>query len=214
MIYDEMRTAHSSQAATISAGDRFFRTYQAHCLSPDTDTLFNLLNALHSMNDKLRKAHNRDLFSLKEFVALKALRNLFHHQDELLNDVRVLVVQDLPSISTDQIFVCLAPRALVEIAISGIELKRRKEDGPMAREALKWYGNVVNLNPCIFNLAVHIYEIINEIDLPLSSNAYFSFRERYEFEECNGYSHFITGDISCLSGDVEAVLKVAFADVA
>lgn len=213
MVYDDMRIAHCGRAATINAADRFFRMYQAHSLSADTDTLFNLLNALHSLNDKLRKAYSRDFFSLKEFVALKALRNLFHHQDELLNEVRVLAVQDLPPLSTDLIYVCLVPRGLVENAISEIEPKRMAEDEPLVREALKWYGNVVNLNPCIFNLAVHVYEIVNEINLPLSSNAYLSFQKSYEFEEHHGHAHFIAGDIACHAGDVETVLTTAFADV-
>jgi len=39
-------------AAETAAG-RLFRTYKQHCVAPDLDTLHNLLNALHSFNDRL-----------------------------------------------------------------------------------------------------------------------------------------------------------------
>lgn len=172
-----------------------------------------MLNALHSLNDKLRREHNADFFSLKEFVALKALRNLFHHQDELLHEVRIVPADRLPPITTDLIFLCLLPRSLVESAIASIEVKRRSTDEPLVREALKWYRNVVNINPCIFNFAVHVYEKMESLRIALSSEAYSSFRASYEFEERAGHSHFITGDIACHAGSVNAVLDIAFADV-
>src|SRR5436305_14923307 len=75
-----------------AAADRFFRAYHAHCTMPDEDTLFNLLNALHSFNDKLRKATRHDLFGSINFQALKALRNLLHHESELMNRVKVVRV--------------------------------------------------------------------------------------------------------------------------
>jgi len=62
----------------MAAADRLFRCYAKHCLDPDADTLFAYLNALHSFNDKLNKLTKKSLFASTEFVALKALRNLFH----------------------------------------------------------------------------------------------------------------------------------------
>lgn len=105
------------------------------------------------------------------------------------------------------------PRSLVESAIGSIDVKRRPTDGPLVRDALKWYGNVVNINPCIFNFSVHVYEKMESLKIALSSAAYSSFRERYEFEERAGHSHFVTGDIACHAGSVNAVLDIAFADV-
>ena len=42
--------------ALTAAADRFFRAYAMHCLDPDEDTLFAMLHALHSINDKLDRS--------------------------------------------------------------------------------------------------------------------------------------------------------------
>jgi hypothetical protein len=67
---------HSSK----TAAERYFRLYHCHCVEPDQDTLFSLLNAAHSLNDRLSKELKVDFYSCNEFVPLQALRNLFHHQ--------------------------------------------------------------------------------------------------------------------------------------
>jgi hypothetical protein len=202
-----------SKIATQSAADRFFRAYQTHCTSPDLDSLFNLLNASHSLNDKMRKEYSSDFFSVKEFVALKALRNLFHHQEELANEIRIVTAEDVSAITTDLMFLCLIPRPLAEKAIEGIEKKRKDQDEPLVRNAFKWYANVVNINPCIFNFAVHVFERIESLDVALDSDGYRMIKESYEFESAHGHSHFVTGDIACLTGDVDAVLQTVFSDV-
>jgi hypothetical protein len=72
----------SSQAAA----ERFFRFYHRYCIEPDQDTLFNLLNSIHSLNDRLKKATGEHFYECYEFLTLKALRNLFHHEAELVNE--------------------------------------------------------------------------------------------------------------------------------
>lgn len=198
---------------SVSAAERFFRAYNIHCVTPDRDSLFNLLNAAHSLNDRLRKEFNADFFSLKEFIAIKALRNLFHHQDELLSGVRLVAAVNIPAIVTDLLFLCVVRKSLVERAIAGIDVKRRSQQEPLVRAALKWYGDVVNINPCIFNFAVHVHERVMELDLELDCPAYTKIQESYDFEERNGHAHFVSGNISCHAGSVESVLKTLFADV-
>lgn len=209
-----MNTNANSMITAASAADRFFRCYEAHCIRPDNDTLFNLLNALHSLNDKFRKHCDTDFFSVNEFVALQALRNIFHHQAELLNEIRIIASQDLPSLATDLLFVCLVPRSLVENAIANIGAKRKAQDEPVIRQILKWYGNVVNINPCIFNFSVHVFERSEELGLSLTSEGYKKIKDSYEFEVAGGYSHFINGDIACRAGSVDEILSKVFADVA
>lgn len=199
--------------ATQSAAERFFRAYHTHCTAPDVDSLFNLLNASHSLNDKMRKEYSSDFFALKEFVAIKALRNLFHHQGELIHEVRIVAIQNLAPITTDLMFLCLVPRLLVDKAIDEIEKRRKTEDEPLMRSALKWYGNVVNINPCIFNFAVHVFERVAQLSVPLASEGYLVIKQSYEFEEFHGYPHFVTGDIECHAGSIDAVLQTIFADV-
>lgn len=198
---------------TENAADRFFRCYELHCVAPDQDSLFNLLNSAHSLNDKIQKEVGTDFFGVKEFVAIKALRNLFHHKGELLNEVRSIAALDLPLIHSDLMFLCLVPRTIVEEAISEIGQKYKDQEEPIIREVLHWYGSVVNINPCVFNFAVHVYERVEELKMNLSSDGYMTIKGSYHFEERNNYSHFVSGKISCNAGDVETVLTTVFADV-
>lgn len=195
------------------AGERFFRLYHKHCVQPDQDTLFILLDAAHSLNDRLNKQTGSNFFDCNEFVALKALRNLFHHEEELKHDVRLLSVEGVPPVTTDLLHLCLVPRQLVEKAIAQISHKRREQDAAIIRRTLKWYGDVVNINPCIFNFSVQVFEKLRLLDLELNSEEYTEFRASYEYEEEHQHSHFVTGDISCHAGSVEQILMSAFADV-
>lgn len=196
-----------------AAGERFFRVYHKHCVKPDKDTLFNLLNSIHGLNDKVRKATGGLFFGCNEFIALKALRNLFHHEVELVNEVRIIPVEKLPLLSTDSLFLCLVPRDLVLQSFEQLERKRRAHEEGIIRSTLKWYGNVVNINPCVFNFAVHVFEKLQALGVQVGGDEYAEFQARYEFEEEAGHSHFISGDIICHAGSVEQVLAVAFANV-
>lgn len=196
-----------------AAGERFFRLYYGHCVEPDKDTLFNLLNSIHSLNDRLRKATGEHFFSCDEFVALKALRNVFHHEAELINEVRIIPVEKLPSVSTDLLFLCLVPSRLVLLSFGQLDRKRRANEKEIVRSTLKWYGNVVNINPCVFNFAVHAFEKLRELGIQIGGDKYAEFQANYESEEESGHSHFITGDIICHAGSVEEVLAVTFANV-
>ena len=60
--------------AVVPASERVFRLYQSDCVSPTLDTLFNLLNAIHSLNDKLGKAKLGGFLDIQEFIALKGKR--------------------------------------------------------------------------------------------------------------------------------------------
>lgn len=197
----------------VSASERVFRLYQSHCVSPTLDTLFNFLNATHSLNDKLGKARLGGFFDIQEFIALKALRNLFHHQEELVNELRIIPVQDLPSIITDLMYLCLVPTSLVEKAISTIPKKYRNNEEVVIRSVLGWYGEVVNINPCIFNFMVKVFEYLESKGVELTGKEYLDFASSYEFEAKNGHSHYITGAINCHAGNVEDVLKKVFESV-
>lgn len=198
---------------TAAAAERFFRCYEQHCVAPDKDSLFNLLNSAHSLNDKMKKELGSDLFGVDEFVAIKSLRNLFYHKEELLHEIRTIAAQDIPPIISDLVFLCLVPSSLAEDAIFEIGQKYRAQEEPIIRRVFHWYGNVVNINPCIFNFAVHVYEKTKELGLGLNSDEYMNIENSYLLEERNGYSHFISGEILCRTGDIEAVLKRVFADV-
>jgi hypothetical protein len=151
-----------------ASADRFFRAYHAHCTTPGEDTLFNLLNALHSFHDKFQKSMGRNLYGSVNFQALKALRNLFHHQGELADWVKVVRIDNL-TLMSDLMVLCLIDR---QTALSAIDWDLQKtKSQPRVREdilgALKWYGEVVNINPCVFNCAVEVFEAVTRMR-PLS----------------------------------------------
>jgi hypothetical protein len=185
--------------------DRFFRSYFNHCVAPDEDTLLNLLNALHGLNDKLQKEVRRNLFGSANFIALKALRNLFHHHTELIHEVKIIPVEDLPPMTTDLLIICLVPSAMVERAGAETERKYRAQVGS-AFDSFKWYGSIVNIQPCVFNVAVDVFELVAA---PLSE-AYALFGDSYCMEEQNGHDHRVTGDIWCSAGSIAEILEKVF----
>jgi hypothetical protein len=188
-----------------AAADRFFRCYARHCLEPVADTLFSHLNALHSFNDKLSKSKKGSLFGSADFVALKSLRNLFHHESELVHEVRFILTRDMPSVTAELATACLVDRRLVERAI-----ERDKKDGERIAGALRWYRPVTDIQPCIFNGAVDVYEVVRSAQLQPESDDFAMFDRSYTFETVNGHAHRVTGTISCLAADVDEVVRKAF----
>lgn len=194
------------EAASLdAAADRFFRFYAAQCTAPDEDTLFQFLNALHSLNDRMRVV-SANLFGSPNFVGLKALRNLFHHHTELIHRVRIIPTQEAPPLTTDLLVLCLVDRDLVERAAN----LPRERDPEAVMNAFNWYGAIANIQPAIFNVAVDVFERINERGANPSSDAYRAFTASYEHEEEAGYAHRVTGDIRCHAGSVDEVLRVLF----
>jgi hypothetical protein len=191
-----------------AAADRFFRAYHAHSTMPSEDTLFNLLNALHSFNDKFNRATDHNLFGSSNFRALKALRNLFHHEEELLHRVKVVRVDNLP-LTTDLAILCLIDR---QMALDAIDRDLKKH--PMQRDDIlgvfKWYGSIANIQPCIFNGAVDVFEAVQQAHIAPLFPAFHEFAASYRYEEENGFSHRVTGDVYCLAADVNEVIRRLF----
>lgn len=188
-----------------AAADRFFRCYARHCLEPDADTLFAYLNALHSFNDKLTKSEKGSLLGSDDFIALKALRNLFHHEAELVHEVRFILTGDLPPVIAELATACLVDRRLVERAA-----EREKKDRERIVDAFRWYGVIADIQPCVFNGAVDVYEAARSAKLEPESEGFAMLDASYRFETENGHAHRVTGTISCLAADVDEVVRKAF----
>ena len=111
--------------------------------------------------------------------------------------------------ATDLLVVCLVPRNLIERA--GAETDRKyREQVRSAFDAFKWYGSIVNIQPCVFNVAVDVFELVAKLDAAPSSEAYDLFMELYRLEEQNGHAHRVTGDIWCGAGSVAKILATVF----
>ena len=192
------------QAAT----DRFFRDYGRHCQAPNEDTLFHFLNSLHSFSDKLKRHRRRGLHDSANFIGLKALRNLFHHEAELLSKISV-ATDFVQPIVVELKRVCLIDRSMVERAAVGevAQASKYKRTPGDVVGAFKWYGQIVDIEPAIFNVAVDAYEAIKEVGISPWSDAFQKFQEAYEDEEKNGFEHRVTGTISCHASDVGNLLQ-------
>ena len=196
-----------SVESAAAAADQFYRAYYKHSTEPDRDTLFDLLSALHSLNDKLGKSSGTNLHGSASFTVLRKLRNLFHHEAELLHEVRLIHAADIPSVLSDLAIVCLVPRILIAQSLKD-EKKQQVCDLVMA--TVKWYGTVADVQPCIFNIAVDVYEMIRPLGLDLRSEAYEAFHELYEDETLAGRRHHAAGVISSRTGDVDVILERLF----
>lgn len=208
MSEDELEQNRKLGAAEAAAG-RIFRVYERHCVAPDLDTLHDLLNALHSLNDRLEKAVGHDLHDIEEFIAVKVLRNFTHHQEEVRANVRVVPT---PA-QSDLMIMCVVRRDQVERAIQNVRGKWQPASRAACESRFHWYGDAVNINPCLFNLVVRVYEHINALGLSPPDEDVRSLSAAYSLEEEQGHSHFVDGRLTARAGDVEAILSRIVADL-
>ncbi|WP_244396063.1 hypothetical protein [Afipia carboxidovorans] len=198
--------ANENNVVTVGlAAERFFRLYHAHCTAPSQDTLFSLLEAGHSLNDRMKRGTNLNFFDFPEFTALKCLRNYFHHQQELRHVVRLIPIANYP-IVTDLAVLCLVPAKMVEAAIDETPARHLEAAQKAARKVFHWYGSVVNINPSLFNFVVLAYEHLRSAEVTLSGSAFEEFEVSYRYEVENGFSHFVDGTLSTLAGSVSQLL--------
>lgn len=200
--------APAMQSASKAAA-RLFRAYEAHSISSGADTLFHTLTAMHSLNDKLRKAEIQDFEHLDEFAALKALRNFAHHQDEIDANVRVI---PSPAVS-DLAFLCLVRRDQVERAIVSVGQKWRAETRAACERCFHWYGDAVNINPCLFNFMVQAYEQLVAASVKPDPDSVAAFEASYQFEIREGHAHLIDGRLAGRAEELEHMLTLLVADL-
>jgi hypothetical protein len=194
--------------ATDAAG-RLFRSYEGHCKVPGPDTLFETLTAMHSLNDRLKNTVGSDFHGIQAFVALKALRNFAHHQEEVRTNVRVIPA---PAIS-DLHFLCLVRGDQVERAIESADKRWRADTRTACEATFHWYGEAVNINPCLFNLVVRAYETLRQLDVMLPADAVADFEASYRYEQAHGLSHTVDGRLTAHAADLNAILSNVVADL-
>ncbi len=199
------RRAPSAQAA---AG-RLFRACERHCQSPSPDSLFETLTAIHSLNDRLKKAVSRDLHEFEEFIALKVHRNFAHHEDEARANVRVIPA---PAHS-DLLFICIVRGDQVVRAIENVDKKWRDASRAACETQFHWYGDAVNINPSLFNLMVRTYEMLLAVEVPPPEEDISSFERSYRFEEEQGHSHYVDGRLTGHAAALDSILSQVIAEL-
>ncbi len=186
--------------------ERLFRQYHRFCLTPSEDSLFILLNCLHSANDHLRKEHNRNFYAFQEYAGLIALRNLAHHEADAQEAFQVHPAASLPTVHLELGVVCLVPRNVVEQAVAGVGEKWREDTVRSCDASFNIWGEVVDIYPAIFNVMVRIFELCSELKPDMRSSQYGDFQATYERESRDRIDHHCRGAVSCLAGDVSQVL--------
>lgn len=186
--------------------NRLFRSYLEYTQDTSEDTLFLLLTALHSLDDRLKPVHGRLFFEIPEYVTLKALRNHFHHGGELNYVLRVKALGKnfLP---VDLLHACLISTVDCVAAIEGAKEKYRNGVLQAFADTTKVYGEVADINPCIFNGIVKIYETLNNLGLAGENAAYEQFEIAYDLETKNGFSHYVTGGVQTHAANAHLVSK-------
>ncbi|MCJ8326622.1 MAG: hypothetical protein MJK08_05920 [Campylobacterales bacterium] len=193
-----------------SSCERLFRLYYKHNTEPDLDTLYNLLNSIHNLNDIFNKTLKDNFFESDEFIALKALRNLYHHQSEIENEFKIIPFEEVGIILSDLMYLCIIHKSSVEEAIQNIHHKYRDEHREKINSVFIWYNHVININPAIFNFVVKVYQKMESHSISLLTEEYLEFKNSYDYEIENGYSHFATGNIKCHPNDMGKIYDIGF----
>jgi hypothetical protein len=186
----------------LEAASRFFRGYNQYLQKADSDNLFALLNAIHSLGDRIEAVTGRDLLDFDEYRALKGLRNLSQHQE----DVRSNFINSPTNALSDLAYMCIVRRDQVEKSIAGVHEKWRGKAQNSCETCFHWYGPAVNVYPCIFNLGVRFYELLLELGLLPEDEAIMAFEESYEHETAEEIPHYVDGRFLAPIGEIETIL--------
>lgn len=192
------------KAVAAAAAARLYRSYEKHCTSRDEDALFELLNAMHSLADKLNPLGRPNLNASQNYLALRALRNLFHHEAELLHETRSILARNVPLIHTDLGVLCLIPKTAIDRVL---ERARDDSERTAINTVLHWYGPAVNIEPAIFNAMVDVHELLVEKSVVVKGDSFHRFDDQYQFETARGHEHRVTGALSALAGDIDALFE-------
>ncbi len=170
---------------------------------------------MHSINDIFKSTINDDFFKSDEFIALKTIRNLYHHQAYVKNEFRIIPLEEISFVVTDLHYLCLIKLSSVKEAIDNTPKKYKEDVVEKITSVFHFYDNVVNINPCIFNFIVQIYEKMFKYNIILDTEDYNKFKDSYDYETTNGYSHFINGKIKivCHPNDVSKFRNILFSEI-
>lgn len=196
-------TQSNTHYAATAAADRLFRCYYQHCVGPDEDALFDFLNALHSFSDKIGKLGQPNLHPSQNFHALRALRNLYHHEAELLHAGRMITAADLPVIMSDLATLCLIPDDTVDLMLARAKNENERE---AIRSSFRRYGSAANVEPAIFNVMVDVFELLCSKGITPNDATFSCFRDQYNFETLHGHNHRIKGILSAHAGSISEIL--------
>jgi hypothetical protein len=71
-------------------------------------------------------------------------------------------MRDILTVTSDLAFVCLVPRSLI---MHSLRDEKKPEIGERVITTVRWFGTVADIQPCVFNGAVDVYEKIRLLPL-------------------------------------------------
>lgn len=182
---------------------RLFKYYYKSVTSEDADSVREVLSSIYSVNDKLRKANYPDFFGSDEFLTLKAIRNFIMHQSEIHNESKAAPILNRFGIKSELGYFYLIP---VEV-VNNICLTLNSKNEEALKKTCIFYKKYVDIYPCIFNFMVHMYFYTVEHNLSIDTKEYSDMKNAIQFEKDNGYSHFVSGQLELINGDIDEFLE-------
>jgi hypothetical protein len=192
--------------------NRVFRLYSVYCENWNEDSLYSLLHSLHSLDDKLKVGGERPMLDIPEYVALKALRNFWHHRGELAPVLRIKSIKGL--FAADLMYACLVPAKDCAAALEAVDKQYRNETKQAMDSTFRVWGSVVDINPCVFNCLAKVYALLEGKKMAGDEEDFEKFTASYEFENEHGHSHFVTGALVSSAADasrVQALMEQLYA---
>lgn len=194
----------------MEAVDRFYRSYSKYLVNYDSDSLFILLNSLHSLSDKLKTDKDVDLLEIDEFVTLKTIRNHIHHQTEMHNILTTVPADKISHIQTDLLFMCLMYKTDIDDSIEAILNKYKEKTKDIIYKTVHFYGDVVNISHVIFNMAAKLMVILDKNNIEGKSKEYLENYESMMFDINNGHSITVSGKIYTSANNVGKIQDILF----
>jgi len=98
-------------------------------------------------------------------------------------------------------------------AIENVDKKWRDASRAACEAQFHWYGDAVNINPCLFNLMVRIYEMLLAVEVSPPEKDIASFDRSYQFEEEQGHSHYVDGHLTGHAAALDSILPQVIAEL-
>ena len=114
---------------------------------------------------------------------------------------------------SDLLFMCIIRRDQVVRAIENVDKKWRDASRAACEAQFHWYGDAVNINPCLFNLMVRIYEMLLAVEVSPPEEDIAPFDRSYQFEEEQGHSHYVDGHLTDHAAALDSILPQVIAEL-
>ena len=176
-----------------SKSSEYFECYFDFIEKKSARSVNDLLNAAKRVNELLikdtRNINKRDLFSSKDFLLIKMLRNFNEHEGNVISDFKMLDKLAMEEVKPDLGFCCLISAQTYNAAKHGREVNIG--DIKKIDSAASIIGDYIDIHPAIFNLSVYIYECLDRFGLSLESKAFRLLKESYDKETLHEIDHYI-----------------------